>query len=188
MESNRDLILHRAEELFAQRGYDAVGVQEIADAAGVRKPTLYHYFGSKAGLLQTLLDENFAVLFIALEQVVYQHDLTMTLLGVTRVYFDFARRYRTFYRMQLAMWYAPRDSEAFRAVTASHEHQQAMLETIFRLAVEDHGNMHGRHRAYAATFTGMINTYIGLALNEHLVLDDVLAYQAVHQFMHGIFS
>ncbi|MFZ2487732.1 MAG: helix-turn-helix domain-containing protein [Anaerolineae bacterium] len=188
MESNRDLILDKATELFARRGYDAVGVQEIADAAGVKKPTLYHYFGSKAGLLQTLLDENFTVLFAALEQIVYHHDLTMTLLGITRAYFDFARRYRTFYRMQLGMWYAPNDSQAFRAVSTSHERQQAMLETIFSLAVEDHGNMHGRHRAYAATFLGMLNTYIGLALNEHIVLDDVLVYQAVHQFMHGIFS
>jgi TetR/AcrR family transcriptional regulator len=48
--------------------------------------------------------------------------------------------------------------------------------------------MKGRHRAYAATFLGMVNTYISLALNGYAKLDDDLVRKAVHQFMHGIFS
>ena len=52
---NREMILQKALELFAGRGYDAVGVQEICAAAGITKPTLYHYFGSKRGLLDALI-------------------------------------------------------------------------------------------------------------------------------------
>jgi TetR/AcrR family transcriptional regulator len=63
-----------------------------------------------------------------------------------------------------------------------------VIERLFVQAVDQHGNMRGRQRAYAATLIGMINTYIGLALNEYTELDDVLIYQAVRQFMHGIFS
>ncbi len=48
--------------------------------------------------------------------------------------------------------------------------------------------MRGRQKAYAATFLGMINTYVGLALNGYATLDDQLVYRATHQFMHGIFS
>lgn len=44
---NKEKILQCALELFYARGYDAVGVQEIAETAGVTKPTLYYYFGSK---------------------------------------------------------------------------------------------------------------------------------------------
>ena len=40
---NREKILNCALELFHARGYDAVGVQEIAEMAGVTKPTLYYY-------------------------------------------------------------------------------------------------------------------------------------------------
>ncbi len=54
---NRSTLLKCALDLFAARGYDGVGVQEIVEAAGVTKPTLYHYFGSKQGLLQALLEE-----------------------------------------------------------------------------------------------------------------------------------
>ena len=39
---NRELLLNTALELFHAKGYDAVGVQEIVDRAGVTKPTLYY--------------------------------------------------------------------------------------------------------------------------------------------------
>ena len=56
---NRMNILQKALQLFYEKGYDAIGVQEIADAAGVTKPTLYHYFGSKYGLLEAVAREDY---------------------------------------------------------------------------------------------------------------------------------
>ncbi len=56
---NRTNILSQALSLFAARGYEGVGVQEIVDAANITKPTLYHYFGSKEGLLTELLGSHF---------------------------------------------------------------------------------------------------------------------------------
>ena len=50
---NREKILNCALELFHARGYDAVGVQEIAETAGVTKPTLYYYFRNKRGLMHS---------------------------------------------------------------------------------------------------------------------------------------
>jgi TetR/AcrR family transcriptional regulator len=44
-----------AARLFAERGFDATSVREIVEEAGVAKPTLYYYFGSKEGLAQALL-------------------------------------------------------------------------------------------------------------------------------------
>ena len=43
----RDRILETALRLFCERGYAAVGTQEICEASGVLKGSLYHYFGSK---------------------------------------------------------------------------------------------------------------------------------------------
>lgn len=51
--------MNSALTLFYESGYDAVGVQQIVDSAGVSKPTLYYYFGSKQGLLEALLNEHF---------------------------------------------------------------------------------------------------------------------------------
>jgi AcrR family transcriptional regulator len=186
---NRSKILACALQLFASRGYDAVGVQEIVDAAGITKPTLYHYFGSKHGLLTTLLADHFGDLYKRIEPVaIYRGDLPLTLNQLAAAYFRFAKEQGVFYRMQLSMWFAPAHSIAFEAVSRLSQKQQALLEQIFLRATKDHGNMKGRQRAYAATFLGMLNTYIGLSLNGYTELNDELVYKAVHQFMHGIFS
>jgi AcrR family transcriptional regulator len=42
--------LDAAEELFAGRGYEAVGIREIADRAGVNLSGIKYHFGSKRGL------------------------------------------------------------------------------------------------------------------------------------------
>jgi AcrR family transcriptional regulator len=189
VENNRSKILDCALALFSSRGYDAVGVQEVADAAGLKKPTLYHYFGSKSGLLKTLLDTHFEELFQSLEKAAdYQGDVKTTLTAICSTYFDFAQKNRPFYRMQLAMWFSPPDSDSFRALVVINERQQQILEVLFTKMANDHGNMRGRHQAYAATLLGMINTYIALGLNGYATLDSELVYKAVHQFMHGIFS
>jgi TetR/AcrR family transcriptional regulator len=90
--------------------------------------------------------------------------------------------------MQLAFWFAPPQSDEHQAVVAHDLSQNAAVERLFEAAAADHGNMRGRQRAYAATFLGMINTYIGLWLNGYASLDDQLVYQAAHQFQHGIYS
>ena len=43
-------MLDVARRLFAQRGYAATGMDDVAHACGVTKPMLYAYFGSKEGL------------------------------------------------------------------------------------------------------------------------------------------
>jgi AcrR family transcriptional regulator len=186
---NRSALLQCALDLFSSRGYDAVGVQEIVDAVGVTKPTLYHYFGSKQGLLQALLDEYASALAARLREAAdYQGDLTGSLIGVAKAYFGFALVNPTFYRMQLSLWFAPVESEPFRATAARNVEQHEIIDTLFVKAEKDHGNMRGRHQAYALTFVGMLNTYIILWLNGYAPLEDDLVYRAVHQFEHGIYS
>jgi TetR/AcrR family transcriptional regulator len=186
---NRSRILACALQLFADQGYDAVGVQEVVDTAGITKPTLYHYFGSKQGLLEALLGEHFEQLNRQIrEAAVYQHDLPATLRAIVLAYFHYAGEHPIFYRLQLALWFAPQKSAAHQAVFRWNYEQHQIIEQVFLLATKDHGNMRGRHRAYATTMVGMINTYIGMALNGYAELNETLVSQAVHQFQHGIYS
>ena len=55
---NRALLLDAARRLIAERGADAVTTDDIAAAAGVGKGTLFRRFGSRAGLMIVLLDED----------------------------------------------------------------------------------------------------------------------------------
>jgi TetR/AcrR family transcriptional regulator len=43
--------------LFARKGYAATTVREIVEAAGVTKPALYYYFGSKEGIFLAMMGE-----------------------------------------------------------------------------------------------------------------------------------
>jgi AcrR family transcriptional regulator len=185
---NRSIILERALELFAAKGYDAVGVQEICIAAGITKPTLYYYFGSKRSLLSTLLAGYFDKLNAQLSPVEYRGDLPLTLRRIASVYFRFAGENPVFYRMQLSMFFAPEKSDAFREVAGLNGTQYAFIEDVFARASRDHGNMKGRQKLYAASFLGTINNCIALALNGFLGLDDELTHKVVHQFEHGIYS
>jgi TetR/AcrR family transcriptional regulator, cholesterol catabolism regulator len=47
----RTQIVRTAALLFEEKGYHATGMDDIAEAVGLRKPTLYHYVRSKAEIL-----------------------------------------------------------------------------------------------------------------------------------------
>jgi AcrR family transcriptional regulator len=53
----RASLVEAASVLFAARGPSRVSVRQIADAAGVNHGLVHHYFGSKDGLLRSVLDE-----------------------------------------------------------------------------------------------------------------------------------
>ena len=55
-DAQRDRILSRAVEAFARTGYAAASMSGLAQACGVSKATLYHYFPSKQALLFEALD------------------------------------------------------------------------------------------------------------------------------------
>jgi AcrR family transcriptional regulator len=186
---NRTNILTCALKLFATKGYDAVGVQDIVEMAGVTKPTLYHYFGNKYGLLETVLGEYFNQLHRLVEEnATYKGDLPLTLERLITAFFEFAEQNPLFYRLQLSIWFAPVDSEPYKVVAGLNERIYELIENLFKEAANNHGNMRGRHQAYAATFLGMVNNYVALSLNNYTQLNQALVQQAAHQFMYGIFS
>jgi AcrR family transcriptional regulator len=55
---NRALLLDAARRLIDARGAEAVTMDNIAAAAGVGKGTVFRRFGSRAGLMMVLLDED----------------------------------------------------------------------------------------------------------------------------------
>lgn len=180
-------LLERALELFAAYGYDGVGVQQICSAAGVAKPTLYHHFGSKRGLIERLMEERLAALYAALAAATApEHDLAATLVSLAEATFAYAAAERTLYRLYLTLWFAPTLSEAYDVARGFHERQFAVVERAFRDAAQSDRALEGRARALAAAFLGLINTHIGLALNNYAGLNAKLAHATVETFLYGV--
>jgi TetR/AcrR family transcriptional regulator len=188
MDHRADLVA-QALRLFAGRGYEAVGVQEIVDAAGVTKPTLYHYFGSKRGLLDAVLREASAPLLARLEPAArYAGDLPQTLTAVIGVHLRFAAEQPAACRLLLSLSFAPPESAAVGVAEGVSLRQRRLVEAMFQDAAADHGNMRGRHRRYALSLIGLLNGYAALVLAGSQRVDDRLIRDTVQQFSHGIYS
>ena len=50
-------ILQEALRLFSRKGYDAVSVEQIADAVGVKAPSLYKHYKSKQDIFDAIFEE-----------------------------------------------------------------------------------------------------------------------------------
>jgi len=53
----KDRILEAALTLFAEKGYDGVGVDLIAERVGLKGPSLYKHFKGKADILDALIEQ-----------------------------------------------------------------------------------------------------------------------------------
>ena len=52
----REQLIAVGRSVFAERGYEATSVEEIAERAGVSKPVVYEHFGGKEGLYAVIVD------------------------------------------------------------------------------------------------------------------------------------
>jgi AcrR family transcriptional regulator len=58
----REQLLTVARALFAEKGFDAASVEEIAHRASVSKPVVYEHFGGKEGIYAVVVDREMQVL------------------------------------------------------------------------------------------------------------------------------
>lgn len=56
MKSTAEKVLDAAEDLFAERGYDATSLGDVADRVGIRSPSLYNHFRNKEALYTAVVE------------------------------------------------------------------------------------------------------------------------------------
>lgn len=72
--SARDELLGAAAELFTTLGYAATTTRSVAERAGMRQATMYHYFGGKEDLLAELLESTVAPSLTLARGLLADHD------------------------------------------------------------------------------------------------------------------
>lgn len=64
-------ILRVAASLFAAKGFEGTSTREIAEAAGLQQPSLFHHFDSKEAILRTLTERSLTRPLEVLDQVMH---------------------------------------------------------------------------------------------------------------------
>ena len=105
----RRVILDAAVRVFARQGFHTCRVSDIADEAGVAYGLVYHYFGSKDEVLDTLFLERWGLLVEAIANFIvqsYRHDpdlMKVIIVEVTRAANSFARTHQLKIREAFAL-------------------------------------------------------------------------------------
>lgn len=133
-EQTRQAVLTSARALFAERGYFATTVNDIAAASRVSPGTVYQQCGGKQGLLRTLMDvwTTSELVQGTLDVVAAADSLEQLLTALADSYLEFWRRYDDIVQLVLAT--AAHDTAAADSLTqATVRHRTALYEIARRV-------------------------------------------------------
>lgn len=186
-DSIKEKILLVAERLFASKGYDAVGVQEIVVESGVTKPTLYYYFESKQGVIEAIIEQKGGRLIQTMKEISarYAGDFFQIVSDLIEAHIQFAEKNPDFFRIHCALLNAPENSiphEVYKHIA------KALYEIIFDLfqkATSVFGNMKGKEELYSTLFFNNMTTLAMLYTQKKYKIDKDTLYQITHSILYG---
>lgn len=182
---NKTNIQDKALKLFASRGYHSVGVQEIVTTAQITKPTLYHYFGSKAGLLESIFHNYYSLFENQFNIIVMsKNDIELNVRKIVSAFFTFAEKNRDFYRMQLSMYFIPPENEVNELLKPFNEKIFHTVNNLLTKTLDIKNNK--EISLYTLHLFGIVNNLIGLYLNDYIILNDELIDKTTKFFLNGI--
>lgn len=186
---NKENILKVALKLFSDKGYQSVGVQEIVTTANITKPTLYHYYGNKKGLLESILKRYYSEMIDKLKKVsLYDGDLIKTLISFTEEYFNYSEQNKEFFYLQLSMTFVPPSNEVSSIIEPFHKEFNKLIIDIFKQSIWSHGNVRNNADILARTLSGSLNFYALGIINGSLEKDEDLVYKFVKQYIYGVYT
>ncbi len=105
---SNDRILLKALSFFSAKGYEATSVREICEAAGITKPTLYHFYGSKEGVYRALVDGVLETYRRGVRQIVEAPGtMPERLKRIARGHFEYTREQPELVRFLLGLIHNP---------------------------------------------------------------------------------
>jgi TetR/AcrR family transcriptional repressor of nem operon len=163
----RKEILDGAQRLVYAKGFDQMTIQDILNEVQISKGALYHYFGSKADLLEALVERMVDEIEPALIAVVENENLS----GLEKLqrYLDTAVRWKTARKSMLLsllrVWYADENAIVRQKVFAS---------TVARITpwitrIIEQGVREGTFTTHYPEYVCQVNIYLLQGLSDAFV-------------------
>src|ERR1700704_3422340 len=132
--TSAERILSTALDLFAVKGYDATAVREICEAAGITKPTLYHFFGSKEGVLQALVTTGFGRFRLIVDTAMAAPgSFRARLKLLARAIFESAHGQPHFWRFMYGMVWAPPGTASEPTTPSCTEFYDGVIDVLAKV-------------------------------------------------------
>ena len=133
----REELMRAALKMFTQRGYAATTVRELVKEAGVTKPALYYYFGSKEGLFLELMRTHFSRLE-AVVDVYRQGEGTVRkrLTAMLDKGFSYVQQDCDFIRLMHAVYFGPPGEAPYFDFDAYHQRYHDLITRLLEEGIE----------------------------------------------------
>jgi len=189
--TNKELIMEEALALFSTEGYESTGVAAIVAKASVTKPTLYHYFGSKEGLLRSIYENRFNPFLESLRQVSFdEKDVLTSFQHIFDCYLNYSQKDETFFWLVNHLRKAPAKGVSYSIVKTFYDQEEAIINECICLISKQHKNLQGQEAFLVITCLSLINGFIEVKLLkaelESSTVEDTL--RLTKQFLYGIYS
>ncbi|HXI86668.1 MAG TPA: TetR/AcrR family transcriptional regulator [Parvularculaceae bacterium] len=156
-EEKREAITKEAAKLFADKGFAGASVADLAEACGVSKSLIYHYYDAKEAILYDVMREHIDALLAAAEQTKKsRNDPGAQLRALTR---ELLRRYVGAADRQKVLLYelASLPDAARREIVAKQRAIIARVEELLGAANPHLRKDHAKLRTRAMLYFGMLN-------------------------------
>lgn len=97
----RDQLIDVARGVFAERGFDAASIEEIAAAARISKPVVYQHFGDKEGLYAIVVDREMTLLMSMMTESLTSQRPRVLLEQAATALFDYIDEHTDGFRVLL---------------------------------------------------------------------------------------
>ncbi|QNG21169.1 TetR/AcrR family transcriptional regulator [Rhodococcus triatomae] len=179
----REQLIQIARTLFAERGYEAASIEEIAQRASVSKPVVYEHFGGKEGLYAVVVDREMSRLLEMVTNALTKNRSRVRVERVALALLSYVEEHTDGFRILV------RDSPvAAPDGTYSSLLNEAISQVAHLLAADfsKRGFDPGLATMYAQALVGMVSTTATWWLDERTPSKEVVAAHLVNLCWNGL--
>ena len=183
-----EAILSAAGRLFANKGYDAASMREIAEAANVAKPTIYYYFHNKEGLFEALLERaisSFCESLAAISARPRGTDAKGCLEDAVLASFEHVWKHANLNRFIHSLVFSPPLRPERQLIDKAFSRVAEEFQNVLGRAADEGLMEHARIPEAALALRGCTMVHIVQALHGHVVLSKDIASGIVDGFLYG---
>jgi TetR/AcrR family transcriptional regulator, cholesterol catabolism regulator len=155
-EETKDRILDTAITLFAERGFDACTMREIAAAVGIKAPGIYNHYASKDDVLAAAMEHLLGRFFSTLLTPLEEQPVEGWLKSIVRGHVGFQLEHSELARANDVLLSAPAKQRVlpppvYRRIVGAERSYVDLISTLVRLSVPGSSEWDSLMSAFAIT-------------------------------------